>query len=496
MGCSVMSLQIRRDDRRLRAFDPEDPSYNDEEDDGEIRILVKYSATEDVGSCSQHSKYGEPDFVLRSINVAVYTVDRRRARHAMRRMQETPGVDMVEYDQPVYALSSSSSSSSPFEALQQHLRGIQNYSPEPEIPYGIKMVQAPEVLAAAKAEGREPTPIKFCIIDTGYGMGHPDLPSSPHVTGFNSINDGHAFIDRQGHGSHVAGVIGAVGKNKRGLVGVNPDDSKFSFHIAKAMNDTGIGTSTAVLQSLDSCVEAGAKIASMSLSMPTPSEITGRVFQHYYENDLLVIAAAGNEGDNSHAYPASFPHVVSVAAVNEEGHVASFSQYNDQVELAAPGVLIKSTFTANDGTEFMYRELCGTSMATPHVSGVAGLVWSYFPECTNHQIRNVLLLTAKDMGSPGCDDSYGFGLVQAKAAYDLISEKGCSAGGEAVSVGKSPGGCKMLESLNANSERPSLSADEEDLMEIPSTLKCGNFKTFGDCLSNRCEWYWLKNGCI
>jgi len=140
-------------------------------------------------------------------------------------------------------------------------------------------------------------------------------------------------------------------------------------------------------------------------------------------------AAAGNSGNSAPSYPASYPTVMSVGAVNSNRNIASFSQYNDQVEISAPGVGVESTVTTGGGSGFGYASFSGTSMATPHVAGVAALVWSHFPDCSNNQIRNVLLKTALDRGDNGCDENYGYGIVRAKAAYDLLSSEGCEAGG-------------------------------------------------------------------
>lgn len=139
---------------------------------------------------------------------------------------------------------------------------------------------------------------------------------------------------------------------------------------------------------------------------------------------MLHIAAAGNGGNSSLSYPASYDAVVSVAAVDSSESKASFSQYNSQVEIAGPGVGVNSTW--NNGA---YRSISGTSMATPHVSGVAALVWSQFPQCTAKQIRNVLNATAKDKGQAGRDTSYGHGIVQAKAAVDYLTANGCDTSG-------------------------------------------------------------------
>lgn len=147
-----------------------------------------------------------------------------------------------------------------------------------------------------------------------------------------------------------------------------------------------------------------------------------------YDNDnILIVAAAGNDGNSAKSWPASYASVMSVGATTSSESRWADSQYNDQVEISAPGSNIKSTTTSNSGRNFVYESWSGTSMATPHVAGVAALVWSHFPQCTNKQIRNVLLASAKDKGPNGCDDEFGYGIVQAKAAYDLLQANGCGA---------------------------------------------------------------------
>merc|ERR1712003_257629 len=220
--------------------------------------------------------------------------------------------------------------------------------------------------------------------------------------------------------------------------GVIPDnmDGKFQLVTGKALSDSGSGSNSGVLGAVQSCVDNGAKVISLSLGGGGYSSTTDEFYNNLYENeDILFVAAAGNGGSSSKLYPASYPALMSVAAIDSNKNKASFSQYNDQVEISAPGVSVKSSLP-ND----KYASWSGTSMATPHVAGVAGLLWMYFPECKNYQIRNVLLATAQDLGDNGCDTKYGFGLVQAKAAYNLLSKGNC--GGNLGKVAP-VGGCEQ-----------------------------------------------------
>merc|ERR1712060_402724 len=115
----------------------------------------------------------------------------------------------------------------------------------------------------------------------------------------------------------------------------------------------------------------------------------------------------------------------SVAAVDSSENKAGFSQYNEQTEISGPGVSVKSTVTGNSGSTFGYSSYSGTSTATPHVAGVAGLLRMYFPDCKAFQIRNAMIVSAKDKGESGCDVNYGHGIVQAKSAFEYLEANQC-----------------------------------------------------------------------
>ena len=337
-----------------------------------------------------------------------------------------------------------------------------------ETPYGLGLVQADQL-------EQGPADITVCVVDTGYGSGHPDLPNeqqngvkgySPHENGSGGNRWNH---DGHGHGSHCAGTIGAIGNNNIGVTSVNPNPDKFTFYIGKGLTDSGAGDTGSIVEAAQACVNNGAKIISMSLGCVGDfgcySQIDEAAFRDIYNRGVLVIAASGNAGNSQYSYPASYPTVMSVGAVHSSKQIASFSQHNDQVEICAPGVDVTSTITANHGHSFDYATWSGTSMATPHVAGVAALVWSHFPECTNNQIRNVLLRTA--LGDEGCDQYYGYGIVQAKRAYDLLASEGCEAGGSSSGNPSdlAIGGCSQYEGPPAppvDGDDPSQPDDPQD----------------------------------
>lgn len=221
-----------------------------------------------------------------------------------------------------------------------------------------------------------------------------------------------------------AGTIAALG-NGRGVRGVI-DDGSIRLHIVKGLDNEGDGTMSNVMEMVEACIIAGSDVINMSF-VPSGSGGYLETFdelctQAYTRYNTLLVAAAGNEGNRGLAYPASYRSVMSVAAVDQNGRRPSFSQYNSMVEISGPGVTIVSTEVGNT-----YDDSSGTSQATPHVAGVAALLWSYDKSCTAQQVRRILLASARPLASNGrCDEQYGRGLVQAADAIEMLKSGGCS----------------------------------------------------------------------
>merc|ERR1712048_97797 len=255
----------------------------------------------------------------------------------------------------------------------------------------------------------------------------------------------------------------------KGVVGVIPNSisDNFSFFIGKGLSDSGSGSTSSVMAAVQACVDNGSNVISMSLGGGAPSDIVNQQYYgHYKDDDVLIIAAAGNSGNSALSYPASYKSVMSVAAVDSNENKAGFSQYNEQTEISGPGVSVKSTVTGNSGSTFSYASYSGTSMATPHVAGVAGLLRMFFPDCKAFQIRNAMIVTAKDKGDAGCDVNYGHGIVQAKAAFEYLEANACDPN-EAF---KEPeGGCAEF------------SCSED------SDCDDGNSDTIDTCVSGTCQ---------
>merc|ERR1712157_74616 len=214
-----------------------------------------------------------------------------------------------------------------------------------EEPYGIEMVLEDVDWWKSKFESSPPTgSAKVCVVDTGYGNGHEDFPTlDENSDGYNPQSSGEWYIDGHSHGTHCAGSIGAVGDNSKGVVGVIPASisDKFSFFIGKGLSDSGSGSTSSVMAAVQACVDNGSNVISMSLGGGAPSDsVNQQYYGHYKEDNVLIIAAAGNSGNSALSYPASYKSVMSVAAVDSNENKAGFSQYNEQTEISGPGVSV------------------------------------------------------------------------------------------------------------------------------------------------------------
>ena len=414
----------------------------------------------------------------------------------------------------------------------------------PGVPYGIGMTNADLVPAAA-------SPSTLCIIDSGLAAYNADGTYNPHAElahltegggGLSKTDDpgtGNALFDDNGHGTHVAGTI--AGQN----VGVA--HGSVNLHIVKVFDAEGWAYSSSLQSAAFACRDAGATVINMSLGGSRKVRFEETAFAQLDAEGVLSIAAAGNDGNTRHSYPASYSSVMSVAAIDANKQVADFSQQTNQVEIAAPGVAVlsstpwyseasvsddagndyaashiegagttttsgpitgtiidggicDSTVAATpsdvvvcqrgsiafsdkvnnasaagavviynnepgpfigtcagacttdtpavsvsdaDGAALLgatsatvtaafdadgrsYEAWNGTSMATPHVAGIAGLLRAHNPSATNAEVRNALTSTAEDLGIAGRDDAYGHGLVDAAAAFVALGGTLCT----------------------------------------------------------------------
>lgn len=267
--------------------------------------------------------------------------------------------------------------------------------------WGVNILMAPQ--AWEQARGKD---IKVAVLDTGIDKDHPDLIDNIKG-GINfTTDDQNDWDDRNGHGTHCAGVIAAV-DNEQGIIGVAP---MADLYAVKVLSDSGSGTLEWIVQGIDWCIENQIDIISMSLGTSArPPHTFQAAFQRAREAGIPIIAASGN--DNAHiGWPGAYSHTISVAAIDSKLERAGFSNFGRETDLAAPGVDIYSTYLDNT-----YAKLSGTSMATPMVAGALALFMAQAKKqgltFTRSELRTKLHEACVQLEREGVHDHFGHGLI-------------------------------------------------------------------------------------
>ncbi|MDP2937539.1 MAG: S8 family peptidase, partial [Dehalococcoidia bacterium] len=267
--------------------------------------------------------------------------------------------------------------------------------------------------------------IIVAVVDTGFDLSHPDQPKNL-IRGADYVLDikGNTLVtgDPQGHGTHVAGIVAANMNNGIGVAGIAPSVSLMSIRVLDA---AGNGNTYSTSLGITYAVDHGAKVINLSLSGEGESDSETAAINYAYSKGALVVAAAGNDKEegNPREYPAASKNVMAVAATTINDTHAYYSNTGDYVDVAAPGggpddegrSPERIWSTCNRSPDF-YCTKAGTSMATPYAAGVAALVWSINPNLTVDQVEAILRQSAKDLGTPGWDDTFGYGRVDAYQA--------------------------------------------------------------------------------
>ncbi len=347
--------------------------------------------------------------------------------NAVGKLKKLPGIKMVEFDHQAVLFRGKPSKGG-------------NSQPAQTVPWGIERVKAPETWSIT--DGSSNGIIEVAILDTGIDYDHPDLAGN--LAWCVSTLRGRVSTklrdcnDQNGHGTHVAGTIAAL-NNNIGVVGVAPNVEIYAVRVLDARGsgsytDIAIGIEQALLGP-DGVLDAdgdgvivgdpdddAAEVISMSLGGPADDQYLHDMIIKAYNYGVVIVAASGNEGASSPSYPAAYPEVIAVGASDINDEIASWS--NRQPEVSAPGVDILSTYPDDS-----YETLSGTSMATPHVSGVVALIQAAyynkygkvlpvgtFDDMTKDTVRGILHITADDIGPKGWDVDYGYGIVRADLA--------------------------------------------------------------------------------
>ncbi|MEB3284725.1 MAG: S8 family serine peptidase [Candidatus Sericytochromatia bacterium] len=345
---------------------------------------------------------------VRSIGAGMH---RYAGASPLRALQTTPGAVWVEADHPVRAPRIDGQ-----DIKARPIARTVSYGPnDPLLPaqysyhtlnadrFWLKQTGTPNCVVA--------------IIDSGIDARHPDLQGAC-VPGWDltvTPPQSGGLEDPYGHGTHVAGIVGARTNNAIGIAGLAPGCKLLPV---KIFNQFGHSTAGITAEAIVWAVDHGAKVINCSWGTPLPGEATMEAVRYAMEKDVVVVAASGNSGKNDGLnYPAAQDGVIAVAASTDIDGWASFSTWGDWVDLAAPGESILSTFPTARGTG--YRLMRGTSMAAPHVTAAAALLRSDNPALTQAQVADVLYSTAKDIVRSGFDPYSGHGRVDPARALGL-----------------------------------------------------------------------------
>lgn len=275
----------------------------------------------------------------------------------------------------------------------------------PNQEWHYNMIKAPQAWTISNGSAN----VKIAVLDTGIDNTHPNLTNFVNMSLAKSFVGGDT-MDRQKHGTHVSGTIASYG-NVSGVM------QNASLIPVKVLGDDGTGSTYGIQQGVLYAASIKADVINMSLGGGNYSTGMFNACTTAVNAGVVVVAASGNNGSGTVSYPAAYTNVIAVGAVNSSGQRASFSQYGTGLEVMAPGEGIYSTVPGAG-----YDTYDGTSMATPHVAGVAGLIRSVNKDLTSDQVRQILRNTAVNAGSA---NEYGYGIVNAYAAVQ-------AAGGQIV----------------------------------------------------------------
>lgn len=296
--------------------------------------------------------------------------------------------------------------------------------------YGIQAVSAWNITKGAG--------VKVAIIDTGVAYENyggytkaPDLANTLFDTAnaYDFVNNDTHANDDNGHGTHVAGTIAQSTNNGMGAAGIAYQATILPI---KVLNSEGSGTYDAIANGIIWAADKGARVINMSLGGSSGSTTLQNAVQYAYSKGVVIVCASGNERKSTVSYPAAYTQCIAVGSTRFDGTRARYSNYGSALDIVAPGGdtsvdqnrdgygdgILQQTFAEGSPTDFGYYFFQGTSMASPHVAGVAALVLSAHPTYTNEQVRAALQSTAKDLGKAGWDKYYGYGLVNAYAAVN------------------------------------------------------------------------------
>ncbi|MEC1790964.1 S8 family serine peptidase [Bacillus vallismortis] len=310
-------------------------------------------------------------------------------QETVKELKQDPDILYVENN-----VSFTAAGSTDFKVLTDGTEDTENFE-----QWNLETIQVKQ----AWKEGLTGKGVKIAVIDSGISP-HEDLSIAG---GYSAASYTSSYKDDNGHGTHVAGIIGAK-HNGYGIDGIAPEAQ---IYAVKALDQNGSGDLQSLLQGIDWSISHGMDIVNMSLGTTSDSQILHDAMDKAYEQGILLVAASGNDGNGKPVnYPAAYSSVVAVSATNEKNQLAGFSTTGDEVEFSAPGTNITSTYLNQ-----FYATGSGTSQATPHAAAMFALLQQRHPAETNVQLRAAMQKHVVDLGTAGRDQQFGYGFIQFKS---------------------------------------------------------------------------------
>jgi len=382
-------------------------------------LLLIFAAQKIQGFSSLSQR--EPSYVADEVIVKfkkdstpfrVMKVPSGKVKEKIKEFRQQPEVEYVEPNYLAYALITPND---PYFSYQWHFDNP-TYG-------GIHLKEAWDI---SSGQG-----VTVSVVDSGIRKG-TDLANTCFVSGWDFVGNDSDPTDENGHGTHVAGTVAQSTNNNLGVSGIA---YKSCLMAVRVLDANGSGTYANVAAGIRWAADRGAKVINLSLGGDADSQTLKEAVAYAYQKGVTVVAACGNDNKPNCLYPAAYDgYVIAVGATQYDETKAPYSNYGPSLDLVAPGGntsldqngdgygdgVLQQTFTKSGQTiTWGYYFFQGTSMAAPHVSGIAVLLISAGRANTPDQVRAILQQTVEDKGTPGIDDVYGWGLVDAAAALGV-----------------------------------------------------------------------------
>ncbi len=361
-----------------------------------------------------------PEAKEEAITVAVGVAD---VDAVLARIRQNP---MVEVAEPLMLVSIPPASLdfvSPNTATEEPAAKGEFAPNDPEYPkqWNMKLIGMPKAWNESHGKG-----VIVAVLDTGIAYEDhdgltqvPDLKGAKFKKGYDFVNDDEHAGDDHGHGTHVAGTIAQVTNNGEGVAGIAFEATLMPV---KVLNHFGSGTTSDIADAIRFAADNGAKVINMSLGGGGRSDVMANAVKYAREKGVTVICAAGNSGQPRVEYPAAYDGCVAVSAVGPSGKLAPYSSYGKELDIAGPGGdkrsgneggVLQNTIDPRDPAKSVYASYQGTSMATPHVAGVAALLIAEGAS-TPDEVEKALYAGATPVGDKAWSEQYGHGLLNAE----------------------------------------------------------------------------------